>query len=109
MKYVLLGALTLGFNAPAMAQADNKAIIENITKVIKSNPADLNDQVKAVYKKNKKNGEVLVGIGRAFYEVKDTASANVYADYAVKLKYAPAYVLKGDIRALAEDGGGAAE
>ena len=60
MKYVLLGALAIGFNAPAMAQADNKAIIENITKVIKSNPADLNDQVKAVYKKNKKNALLIL-------------------------------------------------
>lgn len=109
IKYVFVGALMIGFNAPAMAQQDNKAIIESISKVIKSKAADTEEQVKAVFKKNKKNGEVLVGIGRAYYDIKDTANASNYANLAAKLKYAPAYVLKGDLRALAEDGGGAAE
>ena len=45
----------LALSVPAMAQDDNKATIDAITKVIKSKPADLEDQVKAVYKKNKKN------------------------------------------------------
>lgn len=40
MKYVLVGALMLGFSAPAMAQQDNKAVVESIAKVIKSNAAD---------------------------------------------------------------------
>ena len=65
MKYVLVGALMLGFSAPAMAQQDNKAVVESIAKVIKSNAADADAQVKDVYKKNKKNPEVLVGIARA--------------------------------------------
>ena len=54
MKYVLVGALMLGFSAPAMAQQDNKAVVESIAKVIKSNAADADAQVKDVYKKNKK-------------------------------------------------------
>lgn len=108
IKYLVLGALMMGSSAPMMAQ-DNKTVIAEISKVIKTHPADLKDQVKDVYKKNKKNGEVLVGIGRAFYDVKDTVNANVYADYGIKLKYAPAFVLKGDLKALAGDGGGAVE
>ena len=49
MKYVLVGALMLGFSAPAMAQQDNKAVVESIAKVIKSNAADADAQVKDVY------------------------------------------------------------
>lgn len=108
IKYLLLGAVMMGSSAPMVAQ-DSKTVVEEISKVIKANPANLKDQVKEVYKKNKKNPEVLVGIGRAFYDVKDTVNANIYADYGIKMKYAPAFVLKGDILAFAGDGGGAAE
>lgn len=107
MKYVLLGVAFAAIGTPVMAQ-DNKAVIDEISKVIKSNPADVADQVKAVYKKNKKNAEVLVGIGRAYLEVKDTANAVIYADYGMKMKYGPAYMLRGDIYVLGENGNDAA-
>ena len=68
----------LALSVPAMAQDDNKATIDAITKVIKSKPADLEDQVKAVYKKNKKNEDVLVAMGRAFLDIKDTVNATQY-------------------------------
>ena len=112
LKYVLVGALMLGINAPVMAQEDNKTVIESITKVIKSNSSDAEEQVKAVFKKNKKNPEVLGGIARAYFEQKDTAKARVYADFAnkaAKYKCAQAYVLLGDISAMGEDGGTAAQ
>ena len=109
IKYLFVGALMMGFSAPVSAQTDNKAVIDQIADMLKSTTADTPDQVKAVFKKNKKNGEVLVGIGRAYLDIKDTASAAVYAHHGIKMKYAPAFVLMGDIKALAEDGGGAAE
>jgi tetratricopeptide (TPR) repeat protein len=70
----------------------------------------MEDAMKSYFKKNKKNAENLTAFARAFYEAKDTANAALYADYALKAnkQYAPAYILKGDLRALAEDGGGAA-
>lgn len=103
--------MMLSLTTPAVAQEDSKATIDAITKVIKSNPADLADQVKDVYKKNKKNAEVLVGIAKAYYDVKDTANARVYCEYALKAdkKYAPTYVLLGDMAAYNNDGGGAAQ
>ena len=112
MKYVLAGALMLGLSVPAVAQQDNKAVVESIAKVIKGNTGDVDAQVKDVYKKNKKNPEVLVGIARAYFEVKDTAKARVYADFAnkaAKYKCAQAYVLLGDLSAMSEDGGAAAQ
>lgn len=101
--------MLLGLSLPMTAQ-DNKAQIEEVTNIIKSKPADLANQMKAIYKKNKKNAEVLCGIGRAFYDVKDTVNAKTYAEYALKAdsKYGSAYVLLGDLAARANDGGGAA-
>lgn len=107
IKYLFIGAMMLTFAAPATAQ-DEKAVIDQITNAIKSKPADLNAQVKAVYKKYKKSPAVLVAIGQAYYDVKDTANARTYAEYGMKLKYSPAYMLMGDIKAYGDDGGGAA-
>lgn len=100
--------MLMGLSVPAMAQ-DNKASIDEVTKIIKSKPADLQDQLKQIYKQNKKNPEVLCGIGRAFYEMKDTANAKVYAQYALKAdkEYGKAYTLLGDIAARGDDGNGA--
>lgn len=110
LKYFLFGTFMLAMSVPAAAQDENTATIDAITKVIKSKPADLEDQVKSVYKKNKKNADVLVAMGRAFLDVKDTANAILYADYALKAdkKYSAAFILKGDIAALNNDGGQAA-
>jgi len=99
----------LSFTAPAMAQDEAKAAIDQATAIIKSKADDAAKQVNSIYKKNKKNGEVVVGIGRAYFEERDTANARVYAEYGAKLKYSPAYVLLGDLAALADDGGGAAK
>jgi len=105
-KYLFVGALMLSFSAPVVAQ-DNKAAIDEATQLVKSK-ADAKE-VKAFAKKYKKNGEVLVGLARAFYEQEDTANAAIYAHQASGLKYAPAYVLLGDIAALADDGGRAGQ
>ena len=105
-----MGVVLAGFSTTAMAQDGTKADIDAVKKIISSKPADLDDQMKAFYKKNKKNAENLTAFGRAFYEAKDTANASIYADHALKANknFAPAYILKGDLRALADDGGGAA-
>ena len=108
MKYVFLGALMLSFSAPVAAQED-QAAIDAAVQLIKGNAPDAAKQVQAIYKKNKKNGEVITGIGRAYYDAKDTVNARIYAEYATKLNHAPAYVLLGDICALGEDGGAAAK
>ena len=111
IKYLVMGALMLGFGTPVMAQDGSKADVDAVKKIISSKPADLDKQLKPYYKANRKNAENLLAIGRAFYEANDTAHARVFAEYALeasKNKYAPAYVLLGDIAALADDGGGAA-
>ena len=110
IKYLAMGVVLAGFSTNAMAQDGTKADIDAVKNIISSKPADMEDAMKPFYKKNKKNAENLTAFARAFYEAKDTANAALYADYALKANksYAPAYILKGDLHALAEDGGGAA-
>lgn len=109
IKYLFMGALTIGVSTSAMAQ-DAKSTIDAISQVIKANPAAAKDQVKDIVKKNKKNAEVLVGIARAYYEAADTANAKLYAQQAVKANknYSPSYILLGDLEVMKDDGGAAA-
>jgi tetratricopeptide (TPR) repeat protein len=107
IKYLFLGALTLSFSAPVAAQEESP--VEAVKALIESNAPDAEKQIKSIYKKNKKNPEVVVGIGRAYYEAKDTANARIYGEYGAKMNYGPAYILLGDITALSDDGGGAAK
>ena len=109
IKCLLIGVLATAMSTPSMAQ-DNKTTIDAISKVIKANPEAAKDQVKDVYKKNKKNAEVLVGIGRAYFEAKDTANAKIYANYAIKANknYGAGYILLGDIEVVKDEGGPAA-
>lgn len=112
IKYLLMGALLMGFSTAAMAQDGTKADVEAVKQLIKSKPADMGKQMKAFYKENKKNPENLVAFGRAFFEAGDTLNAKIAAQNALnatKREYAPAYVLLGDIAAMGDDGGGAAQ
>ena len=111
IKYLLMGVLLAGFSATANAQeAELQAALDGI----KGKAPNVAELAKVAYKKNKKNAEALVKIGRAFYEQKDTANAAQFARYAneagkPKYQYAPAYLLLGDIEsAYGTDGGKAA-
>ena len=95
IKYLLIGALMIGINTPSTAQEDHKAVIEQLTKVIKSDAADKEDQIKDLFKEYKKEPDVIVAIGRAYLDIKDTENAKKYADMAIKRdkNYGDAYVL----------------
>ncbi len=108
IKYLLVGALALGFSANVMAQSEEQAAIDQVTQLIKENGPDMLKSINKIYKKNKKKAPVVVGIARAFYAVKDTANARQYAELATKLKSSDAYILLGDIYAIGDDGGSAA-
>lgn len=112
IKYLFLGVLLFGYGTTAMAQTDTKSIIDAISIAIKDNPAAAAAQVKQVVKQNKKNIEVLCGIGRAYLDIKDTENARLYAEMAMKTKggaqSALPHILLGDIYAVNDDGGSAA-
>ncbi len=110
IKYLLIGALMIGINTPSTAQEeDHKAVIEQLTKVIKSDAPDKEDQVKDLFKEYKKEPDVIVGVGRAYLDIKDTENAQKYADMAIKRdkNYGDAYVLAGDIQVINDNGGAA--
>jgi tetratricopeptide (TPR) repeat protein len=112
IKYLFTAALLTGFSMAATAQDGTKADIDAVKRIISNKPADLDKQMKPYYKENRKNAENLLAFGRAFFEARDTANAKVYANYALqasKNKCAPAYILLGDIEALGDNGGGAAQ
>ena len=105
-----MSVLMLGMSTSVMAQeAELKAAID----AVKSKAANAAELVKVAQKKNKKDPNALLALGRAFYEVKDTAGAARCANMAneaVKPKYsfAPAYLLLGDIEASYGTEGGKA-
>ena len=111
IKYLLAAALMIGFSATSMAQ-DVKSQVDAISKVItanKNNPDAVKDQVKEFIKANKKNAEALVGLGRTYLDLKDTANAKKYADMAIKVdkKNGAGYILQGDIEVIKDNGGAA--
>lgn len=112
LKYFFAGALMLSISAQSMAQ-DVKSQIDAVSKVIVENQGNLKAQqaaAKDFVKLYKKNPEALAGLGRAFLDAKDQASALKYAEMAVKAgkNNAAGYLLKGDIAAMNDDGGEAA-
>jgi tetratricopeptide (TPR) repeat protein len=111
IKYLVMGVLLAGFSATANAQ---EAELNAALSAIKSKAPNAAELAKTAYKKNKKDAVALLKIGRAFYEQKDTANAALFAHYAneagkPKYRFAPAYLLLGDIEsAYGTDGGKAA-
>ena len=105
-----MGVLMAGFSATANAQeAELQAALEGIN----SKAPNVAELAKTAYKKNKKNADALIKVARAFYEQKDTANANLFANYAneagkPKYQYAPAYLLLGDVEASSGTDGGKA-
>ncbi len=111
IKYIMLGAAVFGFTLTASAQESNKAVIDQVTKIVKSKTPDAEKQIKEAIKDFKKDPEVLTAIGRAYLDMKDTANASNYADQALKRnqKYGNAWVLKGDIEVFKDNGGTASQ
>ena len=108
----MMGALMLGIGTPVFAQTgDPNADKEAITKMIKNKAGDLAEQSKKYAKKYKKNTDVLLAMSKAYFEVKDTANARIMAENALKAdkKCAKAFIVLGDIQALNDDGGAAAQ
>ena len=112
VKYLIMGAMVLGLSAPAMAQ-DYNAMIGEVSKAIKEDPQALGAAkalVKDYMKAFKKDPSAMVALGNAFLASKNYTKAVECADLALKKakNFGDAYILKGDIEALKDDGGQAA-
>lgn len=111
MKYLFAGLL-LTCTMTLQAQ-DYKEDLKPIEAALEANPNDeetLKPLLKAYKKEYKKSAEAITALGYSYFSVKDYANATAYADQAIAINqaYGDAYILKGDIAAMQDDGGGAA-
>ena len=112
VKYVVMGALVLGLSTPVMAQ-EYVSSLEKVVKALESDPSGLagaKQAVKDYTKAYKKNPDAMVALGNAYIVVKNFDQAVACADMALKKNkdLGSAYILKGDVEALKDDGGNAA-
>ena len=104
----------MGLSAPVMAQEVNyKDMLKPIEITLKagnSNPKELEKTLKNYQKEFKKDPKALVALGNILAMNKQYDQANAVADAVIaKYKnYGDAYILKGDIYAMQDNGGEAA-
>ena len=114
VKYLVAGMLIMGLSAPVMAQEVNyKDMLKPIEITLKagnSNPKELEKTLKDYQKEFKKDPKALVALGNILAMNKQYDQANAVADAVIaKYKnYGDAYILKGDIYAMQDNGGEAA-
>ena len=112
VKYLVMGAFVLGMSAPVMAQ-DYISAVQEVAKALENDPTGLGSAkqaVKTYTKTYKKNPEAMVALGNTYITVKNYEQAIACADLALKKNkdFGDAYILKGDVEALKDDGGAAA-
>ncbi len=112
LKYLVMGAFVLGMSAPVMAQ-DYVSAINTVSQALKADPsgvASAKQAVKDYMKAYKKDPQAMVALGNAYLAVKNFDQAVACADMALKKNknYGDAFILKGDVEALKDDGGNAA-
>ena len=114
VKYLVAGLLMMGLSAPAMAQEVNyKDMLKPIETTLKAGNAtskEFEKEIKEYQKVFKKDPKALVALGNALVINKQYDQANAVADAIIaKFKnYGDAYILKGDIYAMQDNGGEAA-
>ena len=114
IKYLVAGVLMMGLSTPVMAQEVNyKDMLKPIESTVKagiSNPKDFEKELKEYQKVFKKDPKALVALGNILAMNKQYDQANAVADAVIaKFKnYGDAYILKGDIYAMQDNGGEAA-
>ena len=114
VKYLVAGALIMGLSVPAMAQEVNyKDMLKPIETTLKAGnntTKDFEKEIKEYQKTFKKDPKALVALGNILAMNKDYTKANAVAD-AIIAKFkncGDAYILKGDIAAMQDNGGEAA-
>lgn len=114
IKYLVAAALMMGLSMPAMAQDVNyKDMLKSIEANIKSGNTtskDFDKSLKEYQKEFKKDPKALVALGNILAINKQYEKAMAVAD-AITMKFknfGDAYILKGDIYALQDNGGDAA-
>lgn len=114
IKYLVAGVLMMGLSLPAMAQDVNyKDLLKPIETTLKSGDAtskDFDKELKDYQKVFKKDPKALVALGNILAMNKQYTQALAVADGVIAKfsNYGDAYILKGDIYAMQDNGGEAA-
>ena len=112
LKYVIAGML-FACAMNVQAQADYKEMLKPIKTQLEANPNDdaaVKNLLKDYKKSFKKNAEALTALGYTYFGVKRYDAAILYADQAIAVNknFGNAYVLKGDVATMQDNGGEAA-
>lgn len=112
VKYLVAGLL-VACAMNVQAQTSFREMLKPIETQLEANPNDdaaVKNMIKDYRKEFKKNAEALTALGYTFFGVKRYDAAIQWADQAIAVNknYGDAYVLKGDVAAMQDDGGGAA-
>ncbi|MCH4148469.1 MAG: tetratricopeptide repeat protein [Prevotella sp.] len=113
IKYLIVATMLFASATVSLAQEpDYKAMLQPIANALKASPGNAlaaKDEVKQYTKTFKKNPQALEALGEAFLMAKTYDKANEYADLALakNKNFGPAYVLKGDVAAMQDNGGDA--
>ena len=113
LKYYIAVLVVACFSTTAMAQTDYKAALKPIRAAIEAAPTDPNaakDLIKDYKKLFKKDAEAMAALGYSYFGVKNYEQAIAYADMAIKINKScgMAYLLKGDVEYMQDNGGEAA-
>lgn len=113
LKYFIMAGMLFACAMNVQAQADYKEMLKPIKTQLEANPNDeaaVKDLLKGYKKAFKKNAEALTALGYTYFGVKRYDAAISYADQAIAVNknYGDAYVLKGDVAAMQDNGGEAA-
>lgn len=111
IKYFVIGAMLTIVGAPAMAQVDGKAAVNQVKEILKSKAADADKQIANLAKAFKKDAATLTAFGREYLRANNFAKAEEYATMALakNKKCGEAYILVGDVAIHNDNPGKAAE
>ncbi len=112
IKYLCVGALLLASASTFAQDVNYKTLLQPIAKELKASPGNslaAKDLVKKYAKTFKKDPEALIALGYEFFNAKTYDKANEFADLvlAKNKNMGAAYILKGDIAAVQDNGGDA--
>lgn len=110
INIIIAGALLMA--TPAMAQtAEQKAQINKIAELAKTNAEVASENAENLVKENKKDLNVIIGVGRAFMSANNLTEADSYLQKAKKLEpnSAATLVFEGDLWVEKKDPGTACQ
>ena len=113
IKYLLVATMLTASATVSLAQeVDYKTMLEPIAKTLKANSGNAlaaKEETKQYTKAFKKNPVALEALGEAYLMAKTYDKASEYADLALarNKNLGSAYILKGDIAAMQDNGGDA--